>query len=154
MANARTDAVLNEAPVVGADILHDISFDDCGDILTEDQLDTAILVSLFTDARAEAYEIPIAQYRRGWIGNLEDPEDLYGSHLWFLEQVRLSVSTVTQGADHARKALQWLIDDNIATEVFATGFIEGTNGQIRITITKPSSKSETIFVDLWELTGV
>ncbi len=145
------DAVLNQAPVDG-EILYDFLME-AGDIKSADQLDTAILVSLFTDKRAEPYEIVLPQLRRGSVADLETPEDVGGSKLWLLEQARLTSATVAKATTFARTALQWLVRDLIATTVTAESRVGIDDLTLAITVRKPNSRTETAFVALWDGTG-
>ena len=70
--------------------LYDIQLGDDGDILTEDAFDTAIIVSIFSDRRADESEALIPEMRRGWIGNESTPGIEIGSKLWLYEQARLT----------------------------------------------------------------
>ena len=116
---AKEDAVLNENPA-SDEILYDFKISSCGDIETEDQLDTAILVSLFTDTRATSYEVVKPELRRGWIGELElEDEEIFGSKLWLLDQERLTLTTIGRANDFAEKALTWMVRDEIAVSVSA-----------------------------------
>ena len=121
--------------------------------LTEDQLDTAILVSLFTDRRAEPYEVVKPQLRRGWIGDLETPEDLYGSMLWLFEQSRLTGEVVSRIGGFGKSCLDWMLRDSIATEVSARAIVRSSRVDLRIDIKKPNSPAEARVFALWENTG-
>lgn len=153
MSCANIDAVLNQSPE-GDEVLYDMQIDPvCGDILSADQLDTAILVSLFSDARAAAYEIVKPQLRRGWVGDLEKPEDPIGSKLWLLEQARLTSATVAQATNFSKTSLAWMTRDEIALSVAAQARVGETSLFMLITITKPHSRSETVLAALWDGTG-
>jgi phage gp46-like protein len=146
------DAVLNLTPDA-TEALYDFQIDENGDIKTEDQLETAILVSLFSDRRADPAQVPKPQLRRGWIGDLESPGDPIGSTLWLLEQRRLTASVALEATDAADVALAWFKDDNIAISVGTRGFIEVDAMRLAIDMTKPNSRSESFAVRLWDRTG-
>lgn len=153
MANAKTDAVLNRDPAAG-EFEWDLQIGDDGDILTEDFFDTAIWVSLFTDARASASEVAVPQQRRGWIGDLETPEDPWGSKLWLLYQRRLTTDVLSLATDWAKLALEWMVRDNIALGVEATAQVTHEDGLIlNIVIRRPNGESESRSVALWDRTG-
>ena len=61
-----TDVVLIKKNNEG---IYDISWNEEGDFLTDNFLDTFILRAIFGKIRAEPYEEPIPQLRGGWIGN-------------------------------------------------------------------------------------
>lgn len=127
-----------------------------GDLKATDGLDTAIWVSLFTDARASAEQIFIPEDRRGWLGNLGSPVEnrQLGSFLWLAEQRRLNQGTLNEIVDYARKALQWMVEDEICINVSVTGEIVPPFGiQLNIDITSKEGVTETHYVKLWEFTA-
>lgn len=94
--------------------------------------ETAIPVSLFTDARAPAALVSEPQYRRGWIGNLMTASTMrqLGSILWVLDQTRITQETLNIARLAAQDAFQWMVDDGVALGVLVdvtrssnTGFI-------------------------------
>lgn len=90
-----------------------------GGFLTDDGLGTCLLISLFTDRRADAEEGLPAAERRGWVGDaLSDLEgDRYGSHLWLLKRDKESEETRLRAEEYAAAALQWMLDDGVATSI-------------------------------------
>lgn len=86
------------------------------DLATEDGLRTAVIISLFSDRRAEADdEIPDgSDDRRGWWS------DVLGSRLWLLARAKEMPNTLARARAYAIEALQWLIDDGVATAVEVT----------------------------------
>lgn len=87
------------------------------DLATEDGLRSAVIVSLFTDRRAEIDdEIPDGSGdRRGWWA---DPT--LGSRLWLLARAKQTPDTLARARAYAIEALQWLIDDGVGTAVDVT----------------------------------
>lgn len=81
--------------------------------------ETAIPVSLFTDARAPSALVAEPQNRRGWIGNLMTAQTMrqLGSILWVLDQTRLTQETLNIARLAAQDAFQWMIDDGVALAV-------------------------------------
>lgn len=152
MPHVKADAVLNQDPAFG-EILYDITFDANGDIASEDQLETAILVSLFTDQRALPHEAAKAQTRRGWIGDLETPADPIGSKLWLLEQSRLTGAVVAAAGSTAQASLQWMVRDEIAVSVNARAYVGRSRLNLNVDIKKPNSPAEVRAFDLWANTG-
>ena len=146
------DAVLQELPGGLFDIK--IGFD--GDVEAEDTFDTAILVSLFTDARADESQVSESNRRRGWIGNEFTPEFEIGSLLWLFEQARLTRTVMNEIEDEARAALQWLVDDGRAvaiTNVLVTSTVQGKL-VLELTIERFTSVVERRFFELWNATGI
>jgi phage gp46-like protein len=128
----------------------DISFGSDGDILTADQLDTAILMSLQCERRASASEMPLPELRRGWIGNVSTPGFEMGSKLWLYEQARVTRTTLNGLETEAMVGLQWLIDDGLAVNITVSSSINGIEGILQ----RPNSQTQTFFYNLWEGTGV
>lgn len=134
----------------GADLL--LRFDDGlidvvlgeKDLEVEDGLETAVLLSLFIDARVTEEELPPGEEsRRGWFGDLfnDDIEDRIGSKLWLFERSKLTDEAIEQIRETAEAALQWMITDGLADRVTVTTEVLGawTLG-LEITILRPSGK--------------
>lgn len=87
------------------------------DLATEGGLHTTVIVSLFTDRRAESDdENPDGSGdRRGWWAN-----PTLGSRLWLLARAKEMPDTLARARTYAIEALQWLIDDGVATAVDVT----------------------------------
>jgi phage gp46-like protein len=77
----------------------------------DDSLYTAVLHSLFTNARAEG--------QHGWWGELIGPaeNDSYGSKLWLLRREKQTDETLLRAKEYAEVALAWLMADSIAESV-------------------------------------
>ena len=78
------------------------------DLQAEAGLDTAILISLFTDARVRDEELPPGHtWRRGWWGDdVEDEPDSTGSKLWTLRRSKATLEVLVQAraATSARRS--------------------------------------------------
>lgn len=95
-------------------------------LVKEDGLNTAVLISLLTDRRAEPDDrLPtddgrtsiIGADRRGWAGDALDPTHRIGSRLWLLAREKQTEETRRRAESYCREALQWLIDDIIASAI-------------------------------------
>lgn len=128
---------------------YDIHFDAQGDIETADQLDTALLMSLFCERRAAASEMPVPELRRGWIGNVATPGIEIGSKLWLYEQARITRSTLNGVTAEALAGLNWLVEDGVALSVTADTTIAG----LAVNLERSNSEVSTQFYKLWEGTG-
>lgn len=124
-----------------------------GDIQTGQDLETACLVSLFTDKLATPDFVPTdgTTDRRGWWADPYNDQPL-GSNLWQLERAKKTRDTLGLAQRYASDALQWLVTDGIAQSVAvdtAWALATGTTFlAIRIVITKPDG-SETRFTYGW-----
>ena len=95
------------------------------DIETHEGLETAILLSLFTD-------------RGGWWG---DP--VLGSRLYLLARSKREQSVLSQAVDYAVEALSWLVEDRVASSVNVSAeFIPGGFG-IAVDVTRPTGDVAT-----------
>ena len=99
------------------------------DLAGDDGLETAIILSLFTDRRAlEDDPLPDgSDDRRGWWADAYVGQDHIGSRLWLLEREKDTREVVNRARDYAEEALQWLVEDGIALgiEVMA-GWVESS----------------------------
>jgi phage gp46-like protein len=97
----------------------------------DEGLETAVNISLFTDARADDdAELPggaRATDRRGWWGDAyaKTKDDKVGSLIWLDARKKLISSTPSAIAKHARAALQWLLDDGVASRLEASASVIG-----------------------------
>jgi phage gp46-like protein len=90
-----------------------------GDIAADDGLETAVLISLFSDARATEDMIdPIDRDGdlRGYWADL-DPSDETGSRLWTIRRAKQLQSILARARGYAAESLRWLIDDKVAERV-------------------------------------
>lgn len=113
-----------------------------GQLATDDTLQTSVIVSLFTDQRADdddvlpdyvSPQMPGSGDRRGWWGDhyLPDalaaiaaglgltplPVDRWGSRLWLLFRVKDTSEALQRAKEYAQEALQWMLDNDVASAV-------------------------------------
>ena len=96
---------------------------------------TAVLISLFTDRRAEPSDvIPDAKPgqaadRRGWWGDLDQDYPI-GSRLWLLSRAKQVSKTLQDAQAYCTEALAWMIADGVAasTAVTCTWLAQGAIG--------------------------
>lgn len=128
-----------------ADVCADVGLA-CADLAVGNDLSTAVLLSLFTDRRADEDDVlPDGTDSRGWWADAMDGQRI-GSRLWLLERARSLPETFALAKEYAEEALQWLVDDGVAAKVLvaATG-VRGTDCNnvlaLQIDITQPDGKS-------------
>lgn len=128
------------------------------DLQADDGLRTAVIISLFTDRRAEPDDVlpDGSEDRRGWWADAyPDIEgDRIGSRLWLLHREKQLPSVLARAKEYAEEALRWLLDDGIASavRVQAETVRQGLLG-LRIEIERPSrAVVEYKFQSLWEAT--
>ena len=83
------------------------------DVLRDPGLETAVLISLFTDKRAELSEelSDRSDDRRGWWADTSD--DKIGSKLWLEHRSGMTDDVPAKLEAHARDSLQWMITDGV-----------------------------------------
>lgn len=124
------------------------------DLSTDEGLQTAVIISLFTDRRANDEELPAGvTSKRGWWGDsLSDIDgDAIGSKLWLIQREKELNSVAMRAEQYAREALQWLISTRIASQVDVTAELLG-NGRLGlgVRIHRPSKLVEYRFNYNWD----
>lgn len=105
-----------------------------GDLEIDNGLTTAVIISLFTDRKAnEDDPLPDSNNlnKRGWWGDkvFEYAEDdRIGSRLWLLEREKTAIDVISKAKIYTEEALQWLIDDEIASNIDVTVERQGEIG--------------------------
>ena len=119
------------------------------DLLAEDGLWTAIVISLFTDRRVEAAELPPGHAdRRGWWGDLLEEDDRIGSRLWLLRRERASAEVAARAAGYAEEALAWMVEDGVLTAVSASAsWPDDELLRIEVEATTPDGRRQWSFDD-------
>jgi len=119
---------------------------DSGDLKADETLETAILISLFSDERVTEDELPKGQTdRRGYWGDLYpvEPGDKLGSKLWTLERTKATTSILAAIETRVSEALDWLIEDGVASSVNVEGEIDAYKQMFfTIEISRPSGEND------------
>src|SRR5262249_9335420 len=93
---------------------------------TDRDLETTIIISLFTDALAHPDDVipDGSDDRRGWWGDTgavgdqdAPPEGPLGSRLWLLSREKATESTRQRAQQYAAQALAWMPMDGVAARV-------------------------------------
>lgn len=89
-----------------------------GDLATDTSLETAVLLSLYTDRRALDEDVlpDEGSDRRGWWCDAYSNRP-HGSRLWLLSREKELDEVLRRAEDYAREALAWVIKDGIASNV-------------------------------------
>ena len=133
--------------------IYDVGLAANGDLSTNDAFDTAIFVSLFTDARASYEQVPQPELRRGWHGDERTPGFQLGGFLWLWEQPRSNAEAANGIAVAAEGSLRWMVDGGYAVTVRATAEPFQDRIELRIELTSPSGEVEDRLFTLWNQTG-
>lgn len=98
-----------------------------GDLVVDDGLETAILLSLFTGSED------------GWWGD-EFPVvegDVFGSGLWEVARAVSTPPTVRRAQELAEAALAWLVTDGVASSVTVVATAQASVLYYAITVARP-----------------
>jgi phage gp46-like protein len=113
-------AALGDVRLVWADGVMDLVVAS-DDLATDAGLRTAVLLSLFTDRRAEDDDALPADDgdRRGWWADeLAATEgDLMGSRLWLLDRSTRRVDVARRAEEFVREALAWMLEDKVTSRI-------------------------------------
>jgi phage gp46-like protein len=95
------------------------------DLARDDGLQTAVIISLFTDRRASPEQIPVELPQddlRGYWGDIANatPSDQTGSLLWLLAREKQLPQVLGRAQQYCREALAWMVEDLVATRVEVT----------------------------------
>lgn len=126
------------------------------DLSTDAGLYSAVVISLFTDRRASAGDVPpgCASDVRGWWGDSYPPSegDRIGSRLWLLGREKSLPDVARKAEQYAAEALQWMIDDGIVARVAVDAQIQDVRTlALSIAMARPSGDVITYrFANLWE----
>lgn len=124
------------------------------DLSTHESLTRAVIISLFTWRRANPDDITEGQKMGYWGDVAEPPEvnDKIGSRLWLLSREKVLNSTFNRAREYAKEALQWLIDDGVASRVDVIAERFGADGMaLQCSIYRLDGQNITLrFDNAWE----
>jgi len=131
--------------------------DEHGALALDSSLETAVLLSLFTDREATEEEIALAglTQQRGWwadADSLRDPgRPRLGSKLWLLSRGKTTLETLRRAEKYAAESLRWLVDQGIAAKVAVLATRPGSGiVSLDVTIIRPN-KLLPPYKRLWEM---
>jgi phage gp46-like protein len=111
------------------------------DLATDDGLETAVIVSLFTDRRAEPDDAPPGgpDDRRGWWADAyADPSDgKIGSRLWLLAREGTGSEALGHAEEFASEALAWMVEDGVAESIAVAAEAQGEFLALSVVINRP-----------------
>lgn len=91
------------------------------DLARDDGLETAVIISLFTDRRASPEQIPVELPQddlRGYWGDVSNAaSDQVGSLLWLLAREKQMPQVLSRAQQYCREALIWMVQDLVAARV-------------------------------------
>ena len=109
------------------------------DLESESGIETAVIISLFTDRRArddDELPDPNNSDKRGWWGDLvaEVADDKIGSRLWLLERAKTTENVLVKAKEYAEESLSWMIEDGVAKEIVVEAERQGIEGNDRLAL--------------------
>lgn len=110
---------MTDAALIWSDFSADIALAGY-DLQADDGLQTAVILSLFTDRRADDDDVlPGGDDRRGWWADAwpAEPADRFGSRLWLLSREKQTNQVLIRAREYTEEALAWLVDDGVAQQV-------------------------------------
>lgn len=130
----------------GGDGIFDLVLDEANrDLAVTQGMESALIVSLFSDRRARPDEVPDPMQRRGWTGDLvsDVPGDVHGSGLWLYEQRRTfgEQAPAGRGATQAglrsegQQALEWLVAERLVSSVGVVVTTDAAERADRVAVT-------------------
>lgn len=122
------------------------------DIDTDNDLESYLILRLFTNRRAES-SWTTTPYKEGWWYDVLDEQGLTGSRLWQLWYLPVTDKDAYEARanDLVREALQVMIDDKIADTIDINCNLQGTK-QLNIAITVNKAKDSQSFSYIWSTT--
>ena len=95
---------------------------DGGDLVREEGLETAVLMSIYTDRRADNDDVlpdPKSFDRRGWWGDQETEfeDDKIGSKLWLLERSKATEENLSLTRLYLEECLEWMLEDDVIQDI-------------------------------------
>lgn len=117
-------------------------------LVAGEDLITALLISLFTDASADADD-PLpdnSSDRRGWWAGP------IGSKLWLRRRMKANETTRALIEDDVRTALQWMVDDGVASTItVSSDWVSGKMLGVQVMVERlDGSPLKLRFAQKWE----
>lgn len=131
-----------------ADIVIDAPF-----LAQDDDLQTAVILSLFSNRLAQKEEVKEDTDRQGWWGDTFIPVagSLLGSKLWLLRRSKLTQEVANLAREYCLEALQWLIEDQISNNIVVQTEIRDLYTlRIFVDIYRPSNVANFQFDYVWK----
>lgn len=125
-----------------------------GALALDQGLESAVIISLFTDARAAADDVlpQPGGDRRGWWGDAvaSIDGDATGAKLWLLERSKITADVPVRAQGYAAAALAWLMADRIAGSVAVVAEVQRPQTlALAVEITRPTGPDRQRFDYVW-----
>lgn len=125
------------------------------DLSTDEGMQTAVLLSLSLDRRAEDSDtLPTdSTDKRGWWGDqfAETQGDRIGSRRWLLARTKLTPAILATVEDYDRESLEWLIEDKVVSSIDLDYRIAGNRLNTSITVRRGDGTDVSAFYShVWD----
>lgn len=124
-------------------------------LAVERGLHTAVLISLFSDRRAETdSDIDPASNPRGWCGEAHvlEPSERWGSHFWLGYTTKTADEWLGFMRFAAEEALAWLVKKGFVERMSVTAEWEGERLKLKIDLFQNARDLHPIYNAVWSLT--
>lgn len=145
---------LADLALVWSNISADLTMID-SDLASDTGMETAVLLSLFTDRRAEDDDTPPSgdeEDRRGWWADQFAPVegDRFGSRLWLLDRSKRTEEVRRRAEEYVREALAWMIEDHVAESIDVATELTTTEIRIALVVHRPGREPVSLrFAHVW-----
>ena len=121
-----------------------------GDLERDEGLRSAVIISLYSDRRADDTDEFDNNDRRGWWGDLlsEVEGDQIGSKLWLLQRSKNTQQVVNNAKQYAFEALEWMIEDGVAQDIEVDAWVFGDVSNLRLGLYIKIYRSQDNFFEL------
>lgn len=124
------------------------------DVGTDEGLQTAVILSLFTDRRAADDDSEaVADHRRGWWADefAAEDGDQIGSRLWLLDRAKTGADLGLRVEEYVREALAWMLRDEVVERIDVTTETRGQALGMEVTLHRPGGTPFTMrFDNVWQ----
>ncbi len=124
-----------------------------GDLKADNGLETACLISMFSDARVTEEQLPSGETdpRGYWADEIAEViGDVFGSNLWLFDRGKIVEGAVGQIQDAVKSSLGWMLDEGIAESIEVTAsIVELTKVVTVVKIRKPQG-DDIPFKFIWD----
>lgn len=129
-----------------------------GDVVLGDDLETAVSLSIFTNARASdpVLDINALSQNQGWWGDVHRDSPL-GSLFWQYRRSKKTATVLELVRVTLKESLEWLVEDGVAESVLVqTKWDEYGDGRmnLKIDVKKPTGGSSSFeYQFAWDFLG-
>lgn len=132
---------------------------DGDDVAADDGLRTAVLMSLFTDRRAEDDDPTPAEDREGegdrrgwWADEFNQVDgDRMGARLWLLDRSKRTEDVPRRAEELVREALAWMLEDRVTNRIDVVAMASDAALLMTVTLYRPQGDPVTFrFKHVWD----